>query len=284
MAMANQPGPARALTIAGSDSGGGAGIQADLKTFMAFGVFGMSAITALTAQNTVGVQGIHPVPLDFIEQQLDSVIADIGTDAAMTGMLGSAAVVERVAACIERLRIPNLVVDPVMVAKSGDVLLAEDARNAVRERLLPLATVVTPNLPEAAALTGLPVRNLEEMRAAAEALKRLGVRWVVLKGGHLPEDQDPVDLVYDGATFEELRSPRTHSQNTHGTGCTFSAAIAAGLALGREPREAIRVAKQYISAAIATAPQLGHGHGPTNHLAGVSTKWGAGPHPRPLSQ
>ncbi|HLZ73282.1 MAG TPA: bifunctional hydroxymethylpyrimidine kinase/phosphomethylpyrimidine kinase [Dehalococcoidia bacterium] len=267
---------ARALTIAGSDSGGGAGIQADLKTFMAFGVFGMSAITALTAQNTVGVQGISPVPLDFIEQQLESVIGDIGTDAAKTGMLGTAAVVERVAACIERLHIPNLVVDPVMVAKSGDVLLAEDARHAVRVRLLPLATVVTPNLPEAEALTGLPVRNLEEMRAAAAALHGLGVRWIVVKGGHLPEADDAIDLVYDGSGFEELRSPRTHSRNTHGTGCTFSAAIAAGLALGREPREAIRVAKQYISAAIASAPRLGHGHGPTNHLAGVSSRWGAG--------
>ncbi len=268
--------PARALTIAGSDSGGGAGIQADLKTFMAFGVFGMSAITALTAQNTVGVQGIHPVPSDFIEQQLDSVIGDIGADAAKTGMLGSATMVERVAACVERLRIPNLVVDPVMVAKSGDVLLAEDARNAVRERLLPLATVVTPNLPEATALTGLPVRNLEEMRAAAAALHRLGVHWVVVKGGHLPEAVDAIDLIYDGRGFDELRSPRTHSRNTHGTGCTFSAAIAASLALGREPRTAIRVAKQYISAAIASAPQLGHGHGPTNHLAGVSSQWGAG--------
>lgn len=273
-------GPARALTIAGSDSGGGAGIQADLKTFMAFGVFGMSAITALTAQNTVGVQGIHPVPLDFIDEQLNSVMSDIGTDAAKTGMLGSAAVVDRVADGITRLRIPNLVVDPVMVAKSGDVLLAEDARNAVRERLLPLATVVTPNLPEAEALTGLPVRDLEEMRTAAQALKQLGVRWVVLKGGHLPDNQDPVDLVYDGATFEELRAPRTHSRNTHGTGCTFSAAIAAGLALGREPRAAIRVAKQYISAAIATAPSLGHGHGPTNHLTGVSSPWGTSAAPR----
>ncbi|HEY7294628.1 MAG TPA: bifunctional hydroxymethylpyrimidine kinase/phosphomethylpyrimidine kinase [Dehalococcoidia bacterium] len=264
---------ARALTIAGSDSGGGAGIQADLKTFMAFGVFGMSAITALTAQNTVGVQGIHPVPLDFIEQQLESVMSDIGADAAKTGMLGNASIVERVAACVERLRIPNLVVDPVMVAKSGDVLLAEDARNAVRERLLPLATVVTPNLPEAEVLTGSPVRSLEEMRAAAVALHRLGVPWVVMKGGHLAETEDAIDLVYDGRSFTELRSPRTHSQNTHGTGCTYSAAIAAGLASGRTPPEAIRTAKQYITAAIASAPRIGHGHGPTNHLTGVTSRW-----------
>ena len=267
----------RALTIAGSDSGGGAGIQADLKTFMAFGVFGMSAITALTAQNTVGVQGVLPVAPDFIDAQLTSVMSDIGADAAKTGMLGSAEVVVRVAACVRRLGIANLVVDPVMVAKSGDVLLSEDARAAVREALLPLATVVTPNLPEAEALTGLPVRDRAEMRAAAEALHALGVRWVVVKGGHLPESEDPVDLVFDGSRFEELHAPRTHSRNTHGTGCTFSAAIAAGLAQGLPPLAAIRQAKAYITAAIANAPALGHGHGPTNHLVGVSSPWAVAP-------
>jgi len=263
----------RALTIAGSDSGGGAGIQADLKTFAAFGVFGMSAITAVTAQNTVGVQAVHGVPLDIIESQLESVMSDIGADAAKTGMLGTVEVVELVAKCVLGLGIPNLVVDPVMVAKSGDVLLSESAREAVRTALLPLATVVTPNLPEAEALIGRPVRNVDEMRAAARELHGLGVRWVIVKGGHLPESEDAVDLVYDGRDFTELRAPRTPSRNTHGTGCTFSAAIAAGLAAGREPLDAIRSAKAYISAAIESAPEIGHGHGPTNHLTGVISSW-----------
>ncbi len=263
----------RALTIAGSDSGGGAGIQADLKTFSAFGVFGTSAITAITAQNTIGVQGVLAIPLEMIERQLTSVMSDIGTDAAKSGMLGSADVVELVATCVQRLQIPNLVVDPVMVAKSGDSLLAPEAQSALRTRLLPLATVLTPNLPEAEALTGKPVRNLTEMREAARELHDLGVAWVVVKGGHLPAQDDAIDLVYDGTTFTELRSPRTHSGNTHGTGCTFSAAIAAGLAAGATPLDAIKQAKQFITVAIATAPQLGHGHGPTNHLAGVTSRW-----------
>lgn len=266
----------RALTIAGSDSGGGAGIQADLKTFTAFSVFGMSAITAITAQNTVGVQAIHAVPLDVIEAQLTSVMSDIGADAAKTGMLATADVVELVARCVKRLGIPNLVVDPVMVAKSGDSLLSDDARAAVRASLLPLATVVTPNLPEAETLIGRPVQTLAEMHEAARELHALGVGWVVVKGGHLQEEEDAIDLVYNGRQFTELRSPRTHSRNTHGTGCTFSAAIAAGLAAGRTPVEAIRCAKAYISAAIATAPEIGYGHGPTNHLAGVTSTWSAG--------
>ena len=263
----------RALTIAGSDSGGGAGIQADLKTFMAFGVFGMSAITAITAQNTVGVSAIHPVPLDVIEAQLVAVMSDIGADAAKTGMLGTAEVVRLVAATVHRLAVPNLVVDPVMVAKSGDVLLADDARAAVREALLPLAMVVTPNLPEAEALIGEPVRDLAEMRSAARALHALGPRWVVVKGGHLPGEQDAVDLVFDGESFVELTAPRLPGTSVHGTGCTFSAAIAAGLAQGHDPLDAIRRAKEYISAAIAGAPPLGHGHGPSNHLAGVTSRW-----------
>ncbi len=265
----------RALTIAGSDSGGGAGIQADLKTFAAFGVYGMSAITAITAQNTIGVQAVHPVPLAVIEAQLVSVMSDIGVDAAKTGMLGTADVVELVSTLIKRLCIPNLVVDPVMVAKSGDTLLAADARSAVRAALLPLATVVTPNLPEAETLLGRPVRDLRTMRDAARELFQLGAQWVVVKGGHLPDEEDAIDLVYDGATFTELRSPRTRSGNTHGTGCTFSAAIAAGLAAGRQPLDAIRTAKEYITAAIESAPRIGHGHGPTNHLAGVTSRWAA---------
>ena len=263
----------RVLTIAGSDSGGGAGIQADLKSFAAFGAFGMSAITAITAQNTIGVTAIHPVPLTVIEAQIAAVLEDIGADAAKTGMLGTADVVELVASLIRRYALGNLVVDPVMVAKSGDVLLAVEARRALRDRLLPLATVVTPNLPEAAELIGRPVPDRAAMYDAARALHALGPRWVVVKGGHLPENEEAIDLVYDGACFVELPAPRMRTSNTHGTGCTFSAAIAAGLARGLEPLAAIRRAKAYISAAIATAPALGHGHGPTNHLAGVTSRW-----------
>jgi len=264
---------ARALTIAGSDSGGGAGIQADLKTFSAFGVYGMSVLTAVTAQNTVGVFGVEELSLGLIAAQLDAVLTDIGTDAAKTGMLSSAAIVRLVAQKVREHEIARLVVDPVMVAKSGDTLLAEDARAALRDLLLPLALVVTPNTPEAEALTGLRVRSLEEMRAAAVQLAARGARWVVVKGGHLPLADEAIDLVYDGRTFTALRSPRYASKNTHGTGCTFSAAITAGLARGLPPLEAIQRAKAYVSRAIETALALGQGHGPTNHLVGVRSEW-----------
>jgi len=265
--------PSRALTIAGSDSGGGAGIQADLKTFSAFGVYGMSALTAVTAQNTVGVFGVEELPLSLIAAQLDAVMGDIGADAAKSGMLASAPIVALVAEKVAELRIPNLVVDPVMVAKSGDALLAEDAQSAVRDALLPVAFVVTPNTPEAEALTGVPVENLAAMREAATRLHAMGVRWAVVKGGHLPLEGEAVDVVYDGREFTELRAPRYPTKNTHGTGCTFSAAIAAGLARGLAPLEAIRRAKAYVSRAIETSVEIGHGHGPTNHLVGVESEW-----------
>jgi len=264
---------ARALTIAGSDSGGGAGIQADLKTFTAFGVYGMSAVTAITAQNTVGVQAILELPLDLIAAQVRSVAGDIGMDAVKTGMLGSAAIVELVAGLVRSLELPRLVVDPVMVAKGGDVLLKSDAIDALRTALLPLALVVTPNLPEAEVLTGHTVAGEAEMRRAAQEIWELGPRWVVIKGGHLPADEHAVDLVYDGSTFTLLRSPRVRTRNTHGTGCTFSAAITAALARGLEPAEAIGRAKRYVSRAIAEGLALGGGHGPTNHLVGVSSEW-----------
>ena len=266
-------GMARALTIAGSDSGGGAGLQADLKTFMAFGVYGMCAVTAVTAQNTLGVQTAQELPVALIEQQVRSVTSDIGVDAVKTGMLSSAAIVAAVSALVRELRLTRLVVDPVMVAKGGHPLLAEDARQAVLEQLLPLAMVATPNVPEAEALTGLQVRSVKEMRAAAVLLHDRGVRWVVVKGGHLPVEEDAVDVVYDGSEFTELRAPRTPTKHTHGTGCTFSAAICAGLARGYEPLVAIRLAKEYVTQAIATAPALGQGHGPVNHLAGVRAPW-----------
>jgi hydroxymethylpyrimidine/phosphomethylpyrimidine kinase len=265
--------PPRALTIAGSDSGGGAGIQADLKTFSAFGVYGMSALTAVTAQNTVGVFGVEELPLSLIAAQLDAVMGDIGADAAKTGMLSSAPIVALVAQKVQELRIPNLVVDPVMVAKSGDMLLAEEAQSAVREAILPVALVVTPNTPEAEALTGLRVDSLAAMREAATRLHAMGVRWVVVKGGHLPLEGEAVDVVYDGREFTELRAPRYPTKNTHGTGCTFSAAIAASLARGLAPLEAIRRAKAYVSRAIETSLAIGHGHGPTNHLVGVESEW-----------
>jgi hydroxymethylpyrimidine/phosphomethylpyrimidine kinase len=263
----------RALTIAGSDSGGGAGIQADLKTFAAFGVYGMSVLTAVTAQNTVGVFGVEELPRAFIAAQLDAVLTDIGTDAAKTGMLASAPIVALVAEKVREYGIGNLVVDPVMLAKSGDPLLAADAQAAVRELLLPAALVATPNGPEAEALTGVRIDSRAAMREAAARLHQLGVPWAVVKGGHLPLEGESVDVVYDGREFVELHAPRFATPNTHGTGCTFSAAIAAGLARGRPPLDAIRRAKAYVTRAIETSLALGRGHGPTNHLVGVTSEW-----------
>lgn len=263
----------RALTIAGSDNSGGAGIQADLKTFTAFGVYGMSAITAVTAQNTLGVQRFEMATETLIAAQIDSVVTDIGLDAAKTGMLGTAAVVRLVAEKVREHGISRLVVDPVMLAKSGDALLVPEAQMAVRTALLPVALVVTPNLPEAEALTGRRVDNLETMRLAARDLHRMGARWVVVKGGHLGGGAEAVDIVFDGQSFTEMRAPRRATVHTHGTGCTFSAAVTAGLAKGRDPLAAIQQAKAYISRAIETAPGLGGGHGPTNHLVDVSSGW-----------
>lgn len=259
----------RAMTIAGSDSGGGAGIQADLKTFAARGVFGMSAVTALTAQNTVGVQGVFEIPPDFIALQIDSVVSDIGVDAVKTGMLSSAPIIATVAAKVREHRLAPLVVDPVMVAKSGDPLLRDDARAALIQQLLPLATVVTPNLHEARVLCGFEITTLEEMRRAAQVIHRLGARVVVVKGGHLPETSDAIDLLYDGQTFQEFRAPRVETKNAHGTGCTFASAMAAELAKGRPVVDAVRIAKEYLTAILRASANLhiGHGHGPMNHMA-----------------
>jgi hydroxymethylpyrimidine/phosphomethylpyrimidine kinase len=258
----------RVLTIAGSDSGGGAGIQADLKTITVLGAYGMSVITALTAQNTVGVQGVHPVPVSFIQQQLDSVLTDIGVDGAKTGMLGTPEIVEAVAAMIQKYAVRPLVVDPVMVAKSGDALLSEEARETVKTRLLPLADVVTPNLPEAGVLCGFPVRALDEMGEAAKQIHGLGPRYVVIKGGHL--EGQAIDLLFDGATLKTFEAPRLDRRNTHGTGCTFSAALATLIAQGRAVPEAVEEAKDYITRAIASGLEIGSGHGPTNHYAHIS--------------
>jgi hydroxymethylpyrimidine/phosphomethylpyrimidine kinase len=259
----------RALTIAGSDSGGGAGIQADLKTFAALGVFGTSAVTALTAQNTVRVEGVHAIPAEFVARQIDAVVKDIGTDATKTGMLSNRQIIETVADKIREHGLQPLVVDPVMMAKSGDALLEPEARDALMASLLPLATVVTPNLPEAEILCGFAVTDMQSMRRAARAILALGPRCVVVKGGHLHDPGSSVDLFYDGQHFEELSEKRVDSRNTHGTGCTFASAIAARLALGDAILDAVRAAKGYVSGILAASArlQIGHGHGPMNHMA-----------------
>ncbi len=259
-----------ALTIAGSDSGGGAGIQADLKTFAALGVHGTSAITAITAQNTVGVTDILEVPPSLIRAQIAAVAEDIGVQAAKTGMLSSSAIIEAVAMAIEDFGLHNLVVDPVMVAKGGARLLRSDAVAALRTRLLPLAAVVTPNLPEAEVLLERKIESLEDRRQAARDLAAMGARAAVVKGGHAAGD--PIDVFCDGSQLVELPAPRIATGNTHGSGCAFSAAIAAGLAIGREPLEAVREAKRFITAAIAGSIEIGHGHGPVNPMASFSLR------------
>jgi hydroxymethylpyrimidine/phosphomethylpyrimidine kinase len=259
----------KVLTIAGSDSGGGAGIQADLKTFAALGVFGMSALTAITAQNTVGVQGVHELPAEFVGQQIDSVMSDIGADAWKTGMLSNAEIIAVVAAKARQYRVENLVIDPVMVAKSGDPLLRPEARQALIEALVPLATVVTPNLHEARALSGMErIRTLEDQRSAARAIHRLGPRNVVVKGGHLPGSDQSIDVLFDGRELHEFSTPRVETRNTHGTGCTFASAIAAELAKGYQVHEAVERAKAYLYAILERSAhlQLGTGYGPLSHL------------------
>ena len=254
---------ARAMTIAGSDSGAGAGIQADLKTFAALGVYGTSAITAITAQNTEGVRAALDLPIDIIEMQIDAIMEDIGADAAKTGMLSSPAIIEAVAGRVKKWHL-RLVVDPVMVAKGGASLLHPDAITTLRTVLLPLAEVVTPNIPEAEVLVGQPIHTLDDMRSAARAIHTLGPRYVVVKGGH--SASDPIDIFFDGDAFVELRAERLETRHTHGTGCTFSAAIAAFLARGWSVEEAMIRAKRYITGAIRNAPGIGHGHGPVNHF------------------
>lgn len=257
----------RILTIAGSDSGGGAGIQADLKTITVLGSYGMSAITALTAQNTVGVQGVHPVPTEFITQQIESVLSDLGADAAKTGMLATPEIVLAVAEQLRRFDVEHLVVDPVMVAKSGDMLLSESARATMKDVLLPLAHVVTPNLPEASELCGFPVHDIDAMKEAARKIHQMGARFVLVKGGHLKGDA--IDVLFDGDDFQIFDAPRLSNRNTHGTGCTFSAALATFLGQGLTVPMAVQEAKKFITRAIALGLNLGSGHGPTNHYAHV---------------
>ena len=260
---------ANVLTIAGSDSGGGAGIQADLKTFSALGAYGASVITALTAQNTRAVSAIHDVPPEFVSAQMDAVFDDIEFAAVKIGMLSCPAIIDSVADGLRRHGARNVVLDPVMVAKSGDRLLRADAVAALRQRLLPLATVITPNLPEAAVLLDLEEAEDEAgMIEAAARLRALGPQAVLLKGGHLAKGASSVDVLDDGAQPLTLAAPRVATANTHGTGCTLSSAIAAGLAKGLDLATAVRGAKDYVTAAIAAADrlQVGSGHGPTHHF------------------
>ena len=256
-----------ALTIAGSDSSGGAGIQADLKTFHAFGVFGTSVITAATAQNTRGIVATHPIPVGHVRAQIEAVVTDLRPSALKTGMLASAELVSTTAGAIRSHGLGPYVMDPVMVATSGDRLLEEGAERCLIEELLPLAAVVTPNLEEAAILTGLIVDSAEGMAAAAERLVELGAAAALVTGGHL--DGDAIDLLWDGHDQRLWRRPRVETRHTHGTGCTLSAAIAAGLANGQALVESVDRAARFIGRAIAAAPRLGHGRGPVNHFVPI---------------
>ncbi|NQU58123.1 MAG: bifunctional hydroxymethylpyrimidine kinase/phosphomethylpyrimidine kinase [Rhodospirillales bacterium] len=258
----------RVLIIAGSDSGGGAGIQADIKTVSALGGYAMTALTALTAQNTKGVTAIHEVPTDFIAEQMRVVLSDLGADAIKTGMLHSSAVITCVADILETLDIP-IVIDPVMVAKGGATLLKDEAVVAMKQRLIPLAHVLTPNVPEAEALCGIPITDRKAAEEAAKMLSGWGSRAVLMKGGHMSggDNADTVtDLLFeDGALVEAFSSPRLDTRHTHGTGCTLASAIAIGLAQGLSTRDSVERARAYVWEAIRTAPGYGQGHGPLNH-------------------
>lgn len=254
-----------ALTIAGSDSGGGAGIQADLKTFAAHGVFGTSAVTAVTAQSTLGITMIEALPADLVTAQIEAVVSDIGAHAVKTGMLANAAIVEAVAAAVEDLEIPLLVVDPVIVASSGERLLDEEALAALKTELLGRAFLVTPNVPEAETLAGMTIHSEAQRREAARRIAALGPRSVIITGGHFPSP-NVVDLLFDGHQFVEFAHERLPGPARHGTGCTFAAAVTAHVALGRTVQAAIPLAQQYVAGAIREAPVLGRGRGPLNHF------------------
>lgn len=257
----------KALTIAGSDSGGGAGIQADLKTFQELDVYGMSAITAVTAQNTLGVQGVQPILKEMVAAQIDAVALDLGVDALKTGMLFSSDIIKIVAEKIRHYGWNKVVVDPVMIAKGGAPLLQQEAVTAVKEKLLPYAFIVTPNIPEAEELTGLRIQSEAGKIEAAKKLISYGVKNVIIKGGHDENTNESIDLLFDGKDSYTFTSQRINTKNTHGTGCTFSAAITACLAKGLSVYESVVIAKRFITAAIEDDLELGSGHGPTNHWA-----------------
>lgn len=257
----------RALTIAGSDSGGGAGIQADLKTFSAFQVYGMSVLTAVTAQNTVRVHGIEYVSPRLVGLQFEAVMTDIGVDGLKTGMLGSTAIIQEVAAKLRDNAIATIVVDPVMVSTGGDALIEEQGAQSIKEDLIPLSSLVTPNIAEAEILSGVKIRGIEDMKRAAFEIHRSGCGAVLVKGGHLTGEA--VDILFDGDHFSRFSAPRIETSNTHGTGCTYSAAVLACLLLGNPLNEAVRVAKMYVTAAIRQGLPLGKGHGPLNHCVRI---------------
>jgi len=260
-----------ALTIAGSDSSGGAGIQADLKTFAAHGVYGTTAITAVTAQNTMGVTGVVSMPADFVTAQIEAITGDIMLDVVKTGMLASSAIIDAVAAAITSLELPSVVVDPVLTSSSGQPLCDKEAIITLISELLPRARVLTPNIPEAARLLDRPIESLDDARDAARRLQAMGPTAVVLKGGHLPGDE-VVDLLFDGHTLHEFRGPRIATTSTHGTGCTFASAIAANLALGSSLPESVRLAKAYVAGALRHGLQIGKGPGPLNHFWQIAPK------------
>ncbi|WP_213372293.1 bifunctional hydroxymethylpyrimidine kinase/phosphomethylpyrimidine kinase [Mesobacillus boroniphilus] len=264
----------RAMTIAGSDSGGGAGIQADLKTFQELKVFGTSALTAVTAQNTLGVQGVFPMDAEAVAKQIQSVGEDIGTDALKTGMLFNAEIIEAVAEKIKQFGWEKVVVDPVMIAKGGASLLQQEAVSALKNHLLPLCLVVTPNIPEAEVLTGMTIHSQDDKKEAARRIHVLGAKNLVIKGGHDKDANESVDLLFNGENFEVFSFPRVETRSTHGTGCTFSAAITAQLAKGLTVYDAVSVAKEFIHSAIANPLNIGQGHGPTNHWAFNTEKGG----------
>ncbi len=258
----------RALTIAGSDSGGGAGIQADLKTFTALGVYGLSVLTSVTAQNTLEVSAIHDLPEQFVGLQFDAVMSDIGCDAAKLGMLSNEKIIETVAEKIDQYAIKKLVVDPVMRSKGGTALL-RNSTELLKKEILPRALVVTPNIPEAEILSSVSISNVSDMKTAAEKILSLGARSVLVKGGHLAKDYPAVDIFFDGETFEELVSERIETKNTHGTGCTFSAAVCAFLARGIPLPVSLENSKAFVTEAIRNSLEIGKGHGPLNHLGKI---------------
>ena len=256
----------KALTIAGSDSGGGAGIQADIKTFQELGVYGMSAVTAVTAQNTLGVQGVYPLSKDAVTEQINSIANDLYPNAVKTGMLFNSEIIQAVSLKLKECKWERVVVDPVMIAKGGSSLLQEEAIDTLKKYLIPLAYCITPNIPEAEAIVGYSIRSMEDRKQAAKAIIELGAKHVVVKGGH-GDEEDAIDLLYDGNEYHYFAGKRTITMHTHGTGCTYAAAITAELAKGRSACDAVRLAKAFIQAAIEDNLGIGEGHGPTNHWA-----------------
>jgi hydroxymethylpyrimidine/phosphomethylpyrimidine kinase len=257
---------ARALTIGASDSGGASGIQADLKTFAAFGVYGTSAVTAVTAQNTVGVNTVLAIPAPLVISQIEAVLSDIGASAVKTGMLASAAIARELAASLRTSRTENLVVDPMIVAKDGACLIDDEAVDALKREIVPLALCITPSLHEAEILTGLSIKSWDDAKAAAAQIANMGAQSVLIKGGTLEPASNATDLFYDGRVFRDYTAARIDSRNTHGTGCTLSAGIAAGLAKGMQLTDAVSLAKSYVTLAIQHAYPIGHGHGPLHHF------------------